>query len=142
MKTITVDGIMALGPCKANYPRKRVQALFGKRKRARFQEIAATASIPLQDRLWLLIRMLPVPLQREAACRFAEMALNAQHTADREPDPRSWNAITVARRYIRGEATNDELEEAAEAAEAAWVARVAAEEQQIEIICELWAGEG
>ena len=45
----------------------------------------------------------------ELACDCAERALQRERYAGREPDPRSWAAVEVARRYARGEATRDEL---------------------------------
>lgn len=58
---------------------------------------------------------------REFACACAERALLREREVGREPDPRSWAAIEVARRYARGEATVEEL---ATARSAAWAAAV------------------
>ena len=60
---------------------------------------------------------------RLLACDFAEHALCREREAGREPDARSWKAVEVARRYARGEATEEEL---GEAWTAAWAARDAA----------------
>ncbi len=64
---------------------------------------------------------------REWACDCAERALNREREKGREPDPRSWEAIAVARRYAKGEATKEELDAAWDAAkdaarDAAWAA--------------------
>ena len=55
----------------------------------------------------------------EFACWCAERALKAERKAGREPDKRSWEAIRVKRRWLKGEATNKELAAASAAAEAA-----------------------
>jgi len=57
------------------------------------------------------------------ACDCAERALNRERERGREPDPRSWESIAVARRFARGEATQEEL---AAAWDAAWDAARAA----------------
>jgi predicted hydrocarbon binding protein len=55
----------------------------------------------------------------EFACLCAEDALKAAKVKD----PRCWNAISVKLRWIKGEATNEELDAAREAARAAaWAA--------------------
>jgi hypothetical protein len=54
----------------------------------------------------------------EFACDVAETAPIAERAAGREPDPRSWDAIVVKRRWITGKATNAELEVAWAAAKA------------------------
>ena len=59
------------------------------------------------------------------ACDCAERALLREREAGREPDPRSWKAVEVARRFAAGEATSEELEEA-RAAGATWAAAWAA----------------
>jgi hypothetical protein len=60
----------------------------------------------------------------EFACDVAETALVAERDAGREPDPRSWDAIVVKRRWITGDATRDELQVAWDTARAS--ARAAA----------------
>ena len=64
----------------------------------------------------------------EFACWCAEQALLREREAGREPNPRSWAAIEVKRRWLKGEATDEELYVARAAARnAAWdAARVAA----------------
>lgn len=57
------------------------------------------------------------------ACDCAERALVRERDAGREPDPRSWEAIRVARAYANGEATDAAREAAwAAARHAAWAA--------------------
>lgn len=56
-------------------------------------------------------------LLREFACDVAETGLLNERTAGREPDPRTFAAIEVTRRFMRGEATEGER---AAASAAAW----------------------
>lgn len=85
----------------------------------------------------------------EFACIVAEQALQKEREAGKEPDPRSWKAVEMKKRWLRGEATDGELLAARTAAwaaaraawaaartvaraetaawEAAWAARAAAE---------------
>ncbi len=64
----------------------------------------------------------------EFACWCAMTALERERKAGREPDIRCWNAIEVKLRWLRGEATDEELVAAKVAARVAAspVARVAA----------------
>ena len=56
----------------------------------------------------------------EFGCWYAELALLQ---AGHEPDPRSWNAIKVQRKWIKGKATDEELDAARDAAwDAEWEA--------------------
>lgn len=67
-------------------------------------------------------------LLREWACDCAERALTREREAKRETDPRCWQAIEVARKFSRGEATKEELAAAyAAAGDAAWAAAKDAE---------------
>lgn len=74
----------------------------------------------------------------EFALWCAEGVLQAERKAGREPDARSWEALAVKRRWLDGQATDEELHaaraaaraagrEAAQAAQAAQVAREAAQ---------------
>ena len=58
-------------------------------------------------------------LLREFACEVAWVALLREREAGREPYPRSWAAIKVTRRFLRGEASEAERK-------AAWTAALAA----------------
>jgi hypothetical protein len=54
---------------------------------------------------------------REIGCACAELAMQwAYYDRGEEPDPRSLEAIAVARRYARGEETREELDAARDAA--------------------------
>ena len=57
----------------------------------------------------------------EFACWCAEAGLKREREAGREPDKRSWDAIRVKRRWLRGLASDKELDAARDAAwDAAW----------------------
>jgi len=64
---------------------------------------------------------------RRFTCDVTESALLRERAAGREPDPRSWEAVRVARLYAEGAATAAELDAAWDAAmAAAWAAWAAA----------------
>ena len=76
---------------------------------SRTRKLIAAASIEHVLRLW--------------ACECAERALLTQRGAGREPDPRSWRAIEVARAYTMDAASIEDLVAARSAASsAAWSA--------------------
>jgi hypothetical protein len=76
--------------------------------------------------VWALTERQTDRVLRRFACDVAEGALRSARSAGREPDPRSWAAIEVARRNAVGRATDEELAAARDAAWAAWAARDAA----------------
>ena len=80
------------------------------------------------------------------ACDCTERSLLREREAGREPDPRSWKAIEVARRFAVGEATSEELEEASAAAwtatwAATWAARAASWAAEAAAWAASWAAE-
>ena len=81
-------------------------------------EIADLDNMPVEDRLWVLLReeLVTEMELRLLACDWAESACRKAGWND----ARSLNAIAVARRHAIGEATETEL---AEAAKGAWEAR-------------------
>ena len=58
-------------------------------------------------------------LLRDFACDVAEVALERERECGREPDPRSWAAIEVQRRFLCGDASESERDTAGAAAKAA-----------------------
>ena len=85
----------------------------------------------------------------EFACVEAEQDLMREREAGREPDESSWQAIEVKRKWLRGEATDDELAATGAAARAAaraaawaaWAAaRAAARKEQIALLREMIGG--
>lgn len=69
---------------------------------------------------------LPEHILYNFACDCVERALMRERAAGREPDPRSWEAVRIKRRWVEGRATDQELGAARDAAEAAWEAAWAA----------------
>jgi hypothetical protein len=49
---------------------------------------------------------------RLIACMCAERALERERARGREPHPDSWRAIEIARKFVDGDATDDELRDA------------------------------
>ena len=80
-------------------------------------QIARWDDIPVQDRLWVLLReeIIPAHELHELACRFAESVLHMFE--DRYPDDkRPRRAIEAKRAWLRGEIGDDELSTANEVA--------------------------
>lgn len=133
---ITVEQIMAWEPCE-DYNKMRVRGLIGDGKTP--LEIL-DLDIPPEDRIWCLCQRgaLPEKIQLLFAADCEERALKREQEQGRKPDPRSWAAVEVARRYARGKATEEELEAAKAAAraaawaggEAAWEAARAVESEE------------
>lgn len=114
--SITVEQIMAHDPCK-DYPEERVRRLISEGKTP--LEIL-DLPIPAEDRIWVLTRsgMLPSVMQHEFALRCAEDALLIwEQYCPGDTRPRV--AIETKRRWLGGEATDEEL---AAASGAAWAA--------------------
>ncbi len=134
---ITVDQVMALGPCR-EYTRERVVELFGGESTTLLRLIDEVDA-PAEDKFWLIGRVLPARLVHRLACQIAERCLEAAEAKGYEIDPRSWEVIRAMRRWLAGEITDEEMAVAKDAAwsavwaavraetEAAWAARVAAE---------------
>ena len=140
---VTLDKFLSFNPCWRNSEKGRRRLRYYARKlggSADALEILALRMIPAKDRLWAVLRaeFIPAPILHEFACRCAEDALSRIDN----PDPRSINAIVVKRRWIAGEATDEELAAAeadawaaartARAARAAWAAAWAAAEAAAE----------
>jgi hypothetical protein len=123
---VTLDEFLSFNPCWRNSEQGRRRLRYYARKlggSANALEILALRRIPAEHRLWAVLReeFIPAPMLHACACRCAEDALSRIDN----PDPRSINAIVVKRRWIAGEATDEEL---AAAEDAAWVARTSAQD--------------
>ena len=123
---VTLDEFLSFNPCWRNSEQGRRRLRYYARKlggSADALEILASRMIPAEDRLWAVLReeFIPAPILHACACRCAEDVLSRIDN----PDPRSINAIVVKRRWIAGEATDEEL---AAAEDAAWVARTSAQD--------------
>jgi len=121
---LTIESILALGPCR-DYSPDRLRALFGGRRWVSHRTALRDRRVPAVDRVWLGIALLDERRKRLFACDCAEWALTREREAGREPDQRSWAAVEVSRRYADGRATDEALAAAWAAARAAWAARVA-----------------
>ena len=119
MKTMTVDDVLALHPC-GRYDRDALKKLFGRRERATLEQIIGCKKVPAEDRLWAALKgpWLDDRQRRLFACDCAERVLpiwEKKYPGDKRPR----QTIEVARRFARGEATNEELSAAWDAARAA-----------------------
>ena len=125
MSTVTINDVMAWHPCE-QYNRTRITRLFRGRECIGVLDILAMR-IPAEDRLWAVLHeeLIPAPVMHEFACQFAERALDRGAERDGSvADPRSRAAIEVKRKWLRGEATDEELSAAWSAA--SYAASVAA----------------
>ena len=123
MSTVTIDDVMSWNPCD-EYDRARVTRLFRGRGRLGALDILRL-SIPAEDKLWAVLReeLIHAPVLHEFACQFAERALDRVERDGGVADPCSRAAIETKRRWLRGEASDEELSAARNAArEAAWSA--------------------
>ena len=123
---VTLDEFLSFKPCWLDDEQGRRRLRYYARKlggSADALEILALRRIPADERLWAVLReeFIPAPILHEFACRCAEDALSRIDN----PDPRSINAIAIKRRWIAGEATDEEL---AAARTAAWAAQAAAQD--------------
>jgi hypothetical protein len=126
MKTITVEEFIAFRPCD-DYPESRIREIAGDKKNWSALDILALKNILAKDRLWAALReeLIDAAILHEFTCRCAETALSLIDN----PDPRSAEAIAVKRRWLKGEATDDDLAAAQVAAQdaaqdAAWAEQV------------------
>jgi hypothetical protein len=120
MKTVTVDQFLELSPC---YKESRIREIARDKVEWSALDVLALEDISAEDRLWAVLReeFIDAPVLHEFACRCAEVAL----ATISDPDPRYVEAIATKRRWLRGEATDEELK-AAGAAAAWYAARYAA----------------
>ena len=141
-KYVTVDQFIKFGPC---YGADGVRDIAGKKKRFTAMDVLKMEDIPAADRLWAVLReeFIDAPILHEFACLCAENALKLVD----KPDPRSVSAIETKRRWLRGDATDEELEAASAAASAAAradasaaaraAARAAAKAAQIKLLIDM-----
>ena len=134
LKTVTVDDVMGWEPC---WDRDEVEDAAGGREALTPLEIA-DLKIQAHERLWVLLRPEIIERKRlhELACVFAECVLLRERGMGQEPDTRSWAAIETKRRWLRGEATDEQL---AAAQAAASDAAEATDEQLAAALAAAWA---
>jgi len=113
----TVDDVMKWQPC---YKREEVIGLFGLRRAVTLVDILSSGELSDADAIWCACRAMDDRRRRLFACDCAESVV---HLAT---DPRVAECIAVARRYVDGLATGEELRAARAAARAAAYAYAAA----------------
>ena len=120
MLSVTIDQVLSWKPCK-EYTLERIERLFAGRETVNVHDVLAM-DISDADKLWAVLReeLIPAETLHEFACRVAEKALLAEREAGKEPDERSWAAIDAKRKWLKGEATDEELASAEVVAWAAW----------------------
>ena len=101
MKRYTIKGILAWNPCE-RYTEEYLRELMGRRESVSLIEILV-ADISSEDAVWAACHAMNDRQRRHFACDCAESVL---HLAN---DPRSSEAVRVARLYADGRATDDEL---------------------------------
>jgi hypothetical protein len=107
MKKITVKKAVSWNSC---YSKDRIKELWAGRKHLTPLEIL-DLNIPPEDRLWAVLReeIIPAPYLRWLACHWAEQCLLHERAEGREPDPRSWKAVEVARLHAQSKVNDEEL---------------------------------
>ena len=133
MRTVTYEEFLKLDPGWL-YGEERIKACFDRFEgKVSALDILNLDNVSAEDRLWTVLReeFIPAPILHEFACACAEYTL----TLIDNPDQRSIKAVEVKRAWLRGEATDKELDAARDAACSAaysadryadWAAREAA----------------
>ena len=118
MKKLTIDQVLAMDPCE-KYDRERITELAAGRNELSLLEIL-DLDIPHEDKIWVVLRkeFLSERDLHLLACDFAEYSLPIWEKW-RPDDTRVRNAIAVKRKWINGDATDEELAAAGAAARAA-----------------------
>ena len=128
MKTVTYEEFLEFEPCwlEEEDGEERIKTYFDRfGGKMSALDILNLDDVSAADKLWSVLReeFIPAPILHEFACVCAEYALSLIEN----PDPRSIKAIEVKRAWMRGEATDEELDAARAAAwAAAWGAAWAA----------------
>ena len=124
MKTVTYEEFLKFGPCWLDEEggAERIKAYFDRfGGKMSALDILTLDDVSAEDKLWSVLReeFIPAPILHEFACVCAEYAL----TLIDNPDPSSIKAVEVKRAWMRGEASDEELDAARDAAKAAaWAA--------------------
>lgn len=121
---VTPEQFRDFGPCwlKTREGYARFERIAAMKDKWSALDVLDLEDVSARDKLWSVLReeFLPSMLLHEFGCRCAEYALSLV----KNPDPRSVEAIRVKRRWMTGEATDDELVFARRAAQAAaWSAK-------------------
>ena len=106
--------VLAMKPPCGRYPRERLERLIGEGiTPLDLMDLRRFRGVPPRDRRWVLLResVLPAKVLGLFACAIVERLMRRVGWKDE----RSWAAVAVARRYARGEASDEELGAAAAA---------------------------
>ena len=112
MKTVTVEQFKKFAPCwletaegRADFA--RIAAI---RDEWTALDVLNLPDVSAADKLWSVLRkeFIDAPILHEFGCRCAEYALSFVDN----PDPRSIAAIEAKRKWLRGESTDKELDDA------------------------------
>ena len=130
MKTVTYGKFLEFKPCWLTDGSAYELAKIGARKKEwTALDVLKLRGVSAEDKFWAVLReeFIDAPVLHEFACRCAEHALTIAGIKD-DGSNASWNAIRVKRLWLKGEATDAELDAARDAArDAAWdAARYAA----------------
>ena len=120
MKTFTVEDLMKHEPCVAYTP-ERIAELFAGRERINMLDVL-DMDIPEEDIVWVFTRdglAATERQQRQFALMCAVSVLDI-FEAVRPGDNRVRGCLETVERYLRGEATNEELSAIAAVSWAAW----------------------
>ena len=125
MKSITYEEFLEFEPCwlKTEDGAARLKKIGARKERWTALDILALDDVDAEDKLWAVLReeLIDARLLHEFACWCAEDALSHVENADE----RSWNAVKVKRAWLRGEASDAELDIARDTAWAVALAAVA-----------------
>ena len=94
--------IRAMRPC---YTKSLLDELLARYSEWTPRLVLEQQDVPAKDRLWVVLRRgaLPDRVLRLFAAECAEHALLREREAGREPDARSFAAVSAARQFARGE---------------------------------------
>lgn len=114
---ITKRRVMAMAPCEL-YTSARLSQICpaGVISVQDFCDLRKIRSVPVEDRLWVMLRLLSRSQCREFACDCAERALRRERRRGRPPAVESWRAVEVARQFARGKNDLSDLRRARRAA--------------------------
>ena len=116
MKTVTVEQFKKFRPCwlETAEGRAKLARIAAIRDEWTALDVLNLPDVSAADKLWSVLRkeFIDAPILHEFACRCAEYALSFVDN----PDPRSIAAIEAKRKWLRGEITDKELDDARAAA--------------------------
>ena len=139
MKTITVDQLLEWEPC---WSESKIRKLAGDNINWSALDILALEKVSVDRKLRVVLReeLIDAPVLHEYGCLCAESVLHLTHDKAREV---CRNAIDTKRRWLRGDATDEELAAAQSAAGSAvgataWAATwAAAQATQVKMLVDL-----